>query len=74
MPASEYFVLNTTDFEFFIKIAMHPKLTRDVAMQLMDIATEITLTNLTYVRVSLNILMTIINRFKTDVAIIEKCK
>jgi hypothetical protein len=70
LPTSEYFALNTTDFNFFIKIALHPKLTLDVALQLMEIAQEVTLNNLTYVRTSLNILMTIITRFNTVPAVI----
>jgi len=40
----------------------------------MEIVTEITLTNLTYVRISLNILLTLITRYKTDPAFVEKIK
>ena len=32
LPTSEYFALNTTDFNFFIRVALHPKLTLDVAL------------------------------------------
>lgn len=40
----------------------------------MEIVTEITLTNLTYVRISLNILLTLINRFNSERVVVEKIK
>lgn len=73
-PQSEFFTLNTTDFEFFMNVAIHPKLNSTVAIQVLQIVLEISRKNVIFTRISLKLLLTILNRFENNVQVYEFCQ
>ena len=62
-PASELFTLNTTDFELFMCIATHKKLSVELACTLMEIVTEVAVKHIMFTRVSLKLVLTLLARF-----------
>ena len=73
-PQRDIFDLNSTDFLFFMNIAIHQKLTPNIAIQLLSIVIEISRKNLIYTRISLKLLLTILNRFENNTAVFEFCQ
>jgi hypothetical protein len=65
-PAGEHFTLNTTDFELFLAIAVHPKLTAGIAVQLLKIVSQIARKNIIFTRASLKLLLTILAKFENN--------
>lgn len=64
--SSEGFNLSTNDFEFFMHVAVHQKLTVPVANQLIQIALDVSRKNIIFTRISLKLLMTLLNRFENN--------
>mmetsp|Transcript_29405 Transcript_29405/g.44464 ORF Transcript_29405/g.44464 Transcript_29405/m.44464 type:complete len:145 (+) Transcript_29405:2109-2543(+) len=73
-PMGEKFFLNSTDFEFFMNIATHPKLNSANAVQLLQIVNEISRKNIIFTRISLKLLLTILNRFENNTLVFEFCQ
>ena len=63
-PSGDSFSLNSTDFEFFLTVATHQKLTAAIAVQLLEIVCEISRKNVIFTRISLKLVLTILNRFE----------
>ena len=63
-PSGESFSLNSTDFEFFLTVATHPKLNPSIAVQLLEIVCEISRKNVIFTRISLKLVLTLLNRFE----------
>jgi len=63
-PTGDSFSLNSTDFEFFLAVATHPKLVPSIAVQLLEIVCEISRKNVIFTRISLKLVLTILNRFE----------
>ena len=68
---NESLQLNTSDFELFKVIAMHPKLSIESAIQILEIVTDIARQNILFTRVSLNIMLTVLQRFKGNTEILD---
>lgn len=62
-PNVENFFLSTKDIEFFLHIAEHPKLSESVAIQLIQIALEISRKNIIFTRACLKLLTTVLSKF-----------
>ena len=73
-PQRDNFEMNSTDFLFFMNIAVHQKLTPNIAIQLLSIVIEISRKNLIYTRISLKLLLTVLNRFENNTAVFEFCQ
>jgi hypothetical protein len=56
-PDSEFFNLNTTDFELFFAIASHPKLNEYMAIMLVQIAMEVARKHIVFTRASLKLVL-----------------
>ena len=54
---------NVFDFEFFLTVAKHKKLTLQTALMMTDTLTKIALSNVFYAQVSINVLKVLIMRF-----------
>lgn len=65
-PISNYFTLNTTDFEFFLYVAVHPKLQPETAVELLRLVLKVSRINIIFTRVSLKMTLTILNRFENN--------
>ena len=70
-PSSDHFSLNVTDFELFMTISLHPKLSSTIACQLLEIVCEISRKNIIFTRSSLKVLITILQRFENNTKIYE---
>lgn len=73
-PNSEYFNLNTTDFELFVAIAIHPKLSIKLAENLMDIACEVAKKNIVFTRASLRLIQILLDRYHDNEEMAARCK
>lgn len=73
-PNSEYFTLNTTDFELFIEIANHPKINTNVAVPLIEIVCSVSWKNIILTRVSLKLLLILLAKFENNTKVFEKCQ
>lgn len=62
-PPLIMFQFNTVDFEFFMMLAQHEKLAVDFAIELMEIVSLIARKQILFTRVSLNIVLVLLNRF-----------
>jgi hypothetical protein len=65
MPDSEFFNLNTTDFELFMSIATHKKTTVNLGVRLMEIACEVARKHIMFTRASLKLVLTLLARFES---------
>lgn len=65
--------MNTTDFELFLAIATHPKLTAPIANQLLEIVSQIARKNIIFTRASLKLLLTVIGKFENNTMVFENC-
>ena len=65
-PQSNFFTLNTTDFEFFLYVAVHPRLPPETAVELLRVALKVSRINIIFTRASLKLTLTILNRFENN--------
>lgn len=72
-PDYSHHALNTSDLEFFLMVAVHPKLDTDGACSLLEIACEIAVKHIIFVRTALKLALTIIARFEADKEVIRRC-
>jgi hypothetical protein len=66
--------LNTTDMKFFMNIAIHPRLPVETAIQLLRILSEISRKNIIFTRISLKLILTLLNRFENNTLVFESCQ
>ena len=64
LPASNLFNLNTTDFELFMIIAEHQKTGINLAVNLMQIVSEVGRKHIVFTRASLKLMLTLLGRFE----------
>jgi len=73
-PQSGFFTLNTTDFEFFLYVSVHPKLSVETAVQLLGIVLQISRKSIIFTRISLKLLLTLLNRYENSTQVFEHCQ
>lgn len=60
--------------KFFMHIAIHPRLNANTAVQLLQIVSEISLKNIIFTRISLKLILTVLNRFENNTTVFEFCQ